>query len=1192
MIDHHKAPPPIPSNDPRVLALIQRMVDTEDELRALLGTEIDLVIDPATGTPIFFRETQHALQVAHVELETQNEELRTTEEQLIGARDRYLDLYDFAPVGYFTVDDNWKIEGANLTGARLLGAERQNLLQQPLTHFIAPASQDDFHFFRIKSPQKTATLELQLTKEDGTTFWAHFDISVMHGKTGYRLAVSDISRRMQAEAALLASEQSLREMNATLEQQVAERTAELQQTNIALRDEMAIRIEADKQISFQAQVLKKVAQAVIATDMSMNVLYWNPAAEQLYGWSSAEAVGRNAFELISPQASEAQGLAIMKALRQGESWRGEYLVQDRHGHIFPVDAADSPFFTEDGRLIGIIGVSSDITARKQAEAAVAAAHRQLQSIIDNTSSIVYAFDLEERFVMANSTLAALFNTTPAQMIGKRRHAFMPTEDADWHEANDRQAIEVGTAVEFEEYSQFTDRAITWLTTKFPLRDAQGEIYAVAGISADISERKRAEEALRKQHQWTQDVLASIQDGFLTINYDWTITYINQRAAGNGGFTPDDLIGKNLWEEFPYLQGKPIEACYRQVMTARIPQILETESTIKQQWYEIRVYPTEEGISIYWIDITERKQAEAALQTSEATLSGILDAAQESIWLFAPDGRILLANSTALRRFGKTAEEVIGKYFQEFVSAELAVSRLACLQQVVESRQPADFEDERAGICFSHSFYPVFGADGQVKAIAGFSRDITARKLAEEALQASEERYHTLFDGMTEGFALHELVMDEQGNPVDYRFLDINPAFERLTGLKREDVVGNTHKEVLPGDDPIWLEVYSRVALTGEPLQMDNYSPALQRHYEVLSYRPAPLQFAVIFMDVTERKQAEEALTAAYEEIAITYRYAPVGLCVLDTDLRYVRVNERMAEINGLSVEQHLGRTIREVVPDIAQQVELDFQHIIVTGEPKLNIEICGETAAHIGVMRTWVEHWLPLRNSDGVVIGINIVADEITERKRTEEALRTSLREKDVLLKEIHHRVKNNMQVISSLVNLQAETLDNPGLSALFNDLRDQIRSMALVHEKLYQSDSLARVDFAEYAESLLNYLWRAHGDTTAKVQLKLNLQSVPLSVETAVPCGLILNELVTNALKHAYADCAQCELTVTLQTNPEGRILLRVSDNGPGLPEGLDWRKSTSLGLRLVQMLTTQLRGTLDVTSDDGVTVEVGFRG
>ncbi len=141
-----------------------------------------------------------------------------------------------------------------------------------------------------------------------------------------------------------------------------------------------------------------------------------------------------------------------------------------------------------------------------------------------------------------------------------------------------------------------------------------------------------------------------------------------------------------------------------------------------------------------------------------------------------------------------------------------------------------------------------------------------RAAASEMMRESEEKYHTLFTGMTEGFAIHELITDKFGKPLDYRFLEVNPAFERMTGLDRRDVVGKTLNEVLPGDDPKWLQLYAQVTLTGKPIQFENYSPVLKRHYEVFSYRAAPMQFAVIFMDITDRKQAEEALKQQSERL--------------------------------------------------------------------------------------------------------------------------------------------------------------------------------------------------------------------------------------------------------------------------------------------------------------------------------------
>jgi PAS domain S-box-containing protein len=149
--------------------------------------------------------------------------------------------------------------------------------------------------------------------------------------------------------------------------------------------------------------------------------------------------------------------------------------------------------------------------------------------------------------------------------------------------------------------------------------------------------------------------------------------------------------------------------------------------------------------------------------------------------------------------------------------------------------------------------------------AAYDREMATRE-SREAMRASEDRYHSLFTSMTEGFAIHDLLTDEAGQPVDYRFLDVNPAFERLTGLNRQDVVGKTHNEVLPGDDPKWLQMYSQVALTGQPAQFENYAPGLGRHYEVFAYRPAPRQFAVIFVDITARKRAEDELRRAAEDL--------------------------------------------------------------------------------------------------------------------------------------------------------------------------------------------------------------------------------------------------------------------------------------------------------------------------------------
>ncbi len=211
--------------------------------------------------------------------------------------------------------------------------------------------------------------------------------------------------------------------------------------------------------------------------------------------------------------------------------------------------------------------------------------------------------------------------------------------------------------------------------------------------------------------------------------------------------------------------------------------------------------------------------------------------------------------------------------------------------------------------------------------------------------------------------------------------------------------------------------------------------------------------------------------------------------------------------------------------------------------------------------------------------------------KESEAQIKASLVEKEVMLREIHHRVKNNLQVISSLVSLQADNLVDERMREELKDVRDRVRSMALVHEKLYQTSDLAQLNFGDYATSLLHSLWRSHGALADKVRLHLAVAPVALPIEAAVPCGLLLNELAGNALKHAFPGNIGGEVTVSLEYDAvSGAVSLQVRDNGVGLPAGMDWRQSRSLGLRLVQILTNQLRGTLETGSGPGTMFQVNF--
>jgi two-component sensor histidine kinase len=245
----------------------------------------------------------------------------------------------------------------------------------------------------------------------------------------------------------------------------------------------------------------------------------------------------------------------------------------------------------------------------------------------------------------------------------------------------------------------------------------------------------------------------------------------------------------------------------------------------------------------------------------------------------------------------------------------------------------------------------------------------------------------------------------------------------------------------------------------------------------------------------------------------------------------------------------------------------------------------GQPAGRLVVLRDITEL---VENEEKLKLFNESLQAEIAERRRAEERMAASLLEKEVLLKEIHHRVKNNLQIISSLLNLQSDNIDLADPARTFRESQDRIRSMALVHEKLYRSGDVARIDFREYVESLTAGLYRSYFPGPG-VRIFADVENVSLDIDLAVSCGLIINELVSNALKYAFPEGRAGEIHVSLAGDGDS-YTLTVSDDGVGLPPGLDFRDTPSLGLQLVNTLVGQLEGTIELDSAEGTRFKITF--
>jgi PAS domain S-box-containing protein len=333
-------------------------------------------------------------------------------------------------------------------------------------------------------------------------------------------------------------------------------------------------------------------------------------------------------------------------------------------------------------------------------------------------------------------------------------------------------------------------------------------------------------------------------------------------------------------------------------------------------------------------------------------------------------------------------------------------------------------------------------------------------------------------------------------------------------------------------------------------------------------------FAVV-TDASTLEAMESELQQAKEQLRAVLDAMPGFVAWINSEGKYLGVNQYMADCFNLSpddfVEQKLSflENSSELADFMAQFIENSEQ----TSSQEVEIQVSGLTHNYLIIAQKY--H----KNSLAVIVGI-----DITKRKLAETKIQISLREKEILLQEVHHRVKNNLQVISSLLDLQSQEIEEQATLELFQESQNRVKSMALVHEKLYQSEDFARINFAEYTESLTSYLFKAYDLMAGNITLELNIDNeATLAIDTAIPCGLIINELVSNALKYAFRDRQSGTVKLTLYCEPDNYLTLIIQDDGVGFPQMWDIKSAKTLGIQLVKILTKQLKGTIELDKSQG---------
>ncbi|MBN1234457.1 MAG: PAS domain S-box protein [Methanotrichaceae archaeon] len=604
-----------------------------------------------------------------------------------------------------------------------------------------------------------------------------------------------------------------------------------------------------------------------------------------------------------------------------------------------------------------------------------------------------------------------------------------------------------------------------------------------------------------------------------------------------------------------------------------------------------------------IDITERKQAEQRLRQSEERYRIVFESAPEVIFTITSTDRTTTSLNPAFEKItGWSTAEWLGKSFLGIVHPEDLPVAQEMFNETLKGGYALPHELRILSKSGKYLTAEIMGVpqmeSGKIAGKLGFARNITDRKLAEERLEKSEQYYRLLAENVTDVI----WTMD-----MDLKFTYLSPSITGLIGYSVEEATLLTLEKILTPPSLMMVKQVFAEELDKEKDPQKDLSRS--RTLEVEEYckdgRTIWAEVKTSFLrdkegqavgmqgisrDITDRKKAERALIESEAKYRTIFENTGNAAVILEEDTTIALANAEAEKIFGYIATEVVGkRSWTEFI--FKDDLELMKKYHVLRRSDPLAVPRNYEFRLIDGLGK--IRHiFMTIAMIPGTKQSIASLMD-ITERKIAEDKLKASLAEKEMLLKEIHHRVKNNLQVVSSLLSLQSGCVKDKQTFDMLQESQNRIKSMAMIHEKLYRSDDIAKINFSEYIRSLSSNLMRSYDAVFEGVRLDLNVEDIDLGLDAAIPCGLIINELVSNSLKHAFpksSNIRRGEIKIEFLREDNNKFKLSVSDNGIGFPQNLDFQQTESLGLQLVRILTDQLCGSIDFHSNFGTTFIITF--
>ncbi len=937
------------------------------------------------------------------------------------------------------------------------------------------------------------------------------------------------------------------------------------------------------------------------------ILMFNSEWQRVSGYSAEDVEGKKWMEFVHPDYCDMMVEYHHKRLDDPESVPSRYetvfINKDGEERVMYITVSELP--GTDNWLASAVDITDLKNTQKKLEKSVlrfrALAENALDGIITTGAYgkiLYFNKSLEEMFgyseeELRNSDLTVLM---PERFRGNFMNDLVRFRKTGEHRLAGRTIETIGLKKDGKEFP-FEMSLTKW--------EIENQVYFTS-IIRDITERKKGEErkikgekALKESEKRYRTLYSSMNEGVAIheviyrdshIPIDYKIIDVNRAYEEIMGINRKEVLGKKASEiygtgEAPFLE------TYSEVAETGNPTNFETYFEPMDKHFEISVFsPLKGRFATVFEDITERKRASNALRESEEKYRAMMDYSSDAIFLADLDGKIIECNQKAEKLLGYSQDEILKLKFTDLHPPE-ELERVQrhfemFLKGVPDSVDTLVLTKEEMQIPVAITGSLIEYGDNKV--VQGIFRDITRRKKAEAALRASEDKYKTLF----------------QSNP-DYTILvgldgvlaDVNPAAEQITGIPKENLVGKRFNEVgiFPEEElGLHNEMFSHtvkhgiispykariIDKKGKTRWVLNQSTIIKKE-DVISH------VLVIGRDITEHEKAEKARRESEEHLRFITDNMTDVIGQMDAKGNITYFSPSLKQLTGFEPQELVGKSSIDFVhPEDRGSVLNSIQEGMINKKP-LSVEyrIKKKDGSYV-----WIETTgKVVHDENGAFKSAVIVARDVSDRKKADNALNDSLKEKEVLLREIHHRVKNNMQIISSLLNLQIQFEDQDETVGVLKESQGRVKSMSMVHEKLYQSDSFSNINFKDYVTNLVSDIFYSYGIKMGLITLEMEIEDVNIGIDTAIPLGLIVNELITNSVKYAFPEGRKGVVKIIFRSKGSKRFLT-ISDDGVGIPENVNPEKTESLGLQLVNNLTNQIEGEIVLDRSHGTKFEITF--